>query len=87
LAFDYKPFKIDKLTPEKALKTYQSLHDRYIQPYSRYSNPKELVPLPEGWHEFEKRLYVWFMVIYAYYLEKETLATDPSADYKQKINF
>lgn len=27
------------------------------------------------------------MVIYSYYLEKETSAMDPQADYKHKINF
>lgn len=51
MTFDYKPFKIDRLSPEKALIIYRNLADKYFFVHYRYSDSKEPSSEGQGWHE------------------------------------
>lgn len=53
-----------RLDPEAVLKKYQNLTLKYPCHNLRYQRGT-LPPRPRGWHENERRLFLWFL--FAYY--------------------
>lgn len=41
----------------------------------------------DGWYEREKKVFVWFVVMHTYYLEKEGIRLSTISQFREVINF